>query len=281
MNRLEYLTALRRRLEEGGLAEDEINDALSFYEEIFLDAGSAHEAETAANLGTPEELANKILQDSGIHAQGDAVFQMESATDPSAAQSAEPDSRPQSGSLAKLIVLIITSPIWFSIMCALAAVALAILAALISIIITVFVVGFSLTIGGIDNKAGLIKVLDANGAVMSVMDKDGIMTNGKYTCGSDAFGRYAEISGGEIKLMKADKTVIGEMFARSDNVLILQAGDVEIRILKDTKECYIDADTFGVNGSAGLTGRVEYSDDTYADYVGGILVGGKSKEGDF
>ena len=141
--------------------------------------------------------------------------------------------------------------------------------------------GGTLTIGGIDNKAGLIKVLDANGAVMSVMDKDGIMTNGKYTCGSDAFGRYAEISGGEIKLMNADKTVIGEMFARSDNVLILQAGDVEIRILKDTKECYIDADTFGVNGSAGLTGRVEYSDDTYADYVGGILVGGKSKEGDF
>ena len=50
MNRLEYLTALRRRLEEGGLAEDEINDALSFYEEIFLDAGSAHEAETAADI---------------------------------------------------------------------------------------------------------------------------------------------------------------------------------------------------------------------------------------
>ena len=141
--------------------------------------------------------------------------------------------------------------------------------------------GGTLTIGGIDNKAGLIKVLDGNGVVLSVMDKDGIMTNGKYTCGSDAFGKYAEISGGEVKVMKADKTVIGEMFARSDNVFILQVGDVEIRILKDTKECYIDADTFGVNGSAGLTGRVEYSDDTYADYVGGILVGGKSKEGDF
>ena len=141
--------------------------------------------------------------------------------------------------------------------------------------------GGTLTIGGIDNKAGLIKVLDGDGAVLSVMDKDGIMTNGKYTCGSDAFGKYAEISGGEIKLMKEDKTIIGEMFARTDNVFILQVGDVEIRILKDTKECYIDADTFGVNGSAGLTGRVEYSDDTYADYVGGILVGGKSKEGDF
>ena len=112
--------------------------------------GNTHSHTTVSDgVFTPEELANKILQDSGIHAQGDAVFQMESATDPSAAQSAEPDSRPQSGSLAKLIVLIITSPIWFSIMCALAAVALAILAALISIIVTVFVVGFSLTIGGI------------------------------------------------------------------------------------------------------------------------------------
>ena len=77
MNRLEYLTQLRRSLEDGGLAEDEINDAMGFYEEIFLDAGAAHEAETAANLGSPEELANKILQDSGIHPQGDSVFQME------------------------------------------------------------------------------------------------------------------------------------------------------------------------------------------------------------
>lgn len=74
MNRLEYLTQLRRLLEDGGLAEDEINDAMGFYEEIFLDAGAAHEAETAANLGSPEELANKILQDSGIHPQGDSYF---------------------------------------------------------------------------------------------------------------------------------------------------------------------------------------------------------------
>ena len=36
MNRLEYLTQLRRLLEDGGLAEDEINDAMGFYEEIFL-----------------------------------------------------------------------------------------------------------------------------------------------------------------------------------------------------------------------------------------------------
>ena len=59
MNRLEYLTQLRRLLEDGGLAEDEINDAMGFYEEIFLDAGAAHEAETAANLGSPENFAGQ------------------------------------------------------------------------------------------------------------------------------------------------------------------------------------------------------------------------------
>lgn len=127
MNRLEYLTQLRRSLEDGGLAEDEINDAMGFYEEIFLDAGAAHEAETAANLGSPEELANKILQDSGIHPQGDSVFQMEAAADPSQARDTD-NNVPQNGnSLSKLLVIIITSPIWFSLMCAFAAIALAIL----------------------------------------------------------------------------------------------------------------------------------------------------------
>ena len=123
MNRLEYLTQLRRSLEDGGLAEDEINDAMGFYEEIFLDAGAAHEAETAANLG--------------------------SAADPSQARDTDNNVPHNGNSLSKLLVIIITSPIWFSLMCAFAAIALAILCALLSIIIAVFATGFSLTIGGI------------------------------------------------------------------------------------------------------------------------------------
>ena len=151
MNRLEYLTQLRRLLEDGGLAEDEINDAMGFYEEIFLDAGAAHEAETAANLGSPEELANKILQDSGIHPQGDSVFQMEAAADPSQARDTDNNVPHNGNSLSKLLVIIITSPFLISrfFMSSFAAIALAILCALLSIIIAVFATGFSLTIGGI------------------------------------------------------------------------------------------------------------------------------------
>ena len=47
----------------------------------------------------------------------------------------------------------------------------------------------------------------------------------------------------------------------------------------NTGEVYVDCQSFGVNGYNGFTGTVEYSDGTYEDYVGGLLVGGKSKEG--
>ena len=74
---------------------------------------------------------------------------MEAAADPSQARDTD-NNVPQNGnSLSKLLVIIITSPIWFSLMCAFAAIALAILCALLSIIIAVFATGFSLTIGGI------------------------------------------------------------------------------------------------------------------------------------
>lgn len=36
--------------------------------------------------------------------------------------------------------------------------------------------GGTLTIGGIGNIAGIIKVLDGNGAILTIMDKDGILT---------------------------------------------------------------------------------------------------------
>ena len=39
MNKREFLTKMRNRLEQFGLPHDDINDALSYYEEIFLDAG--------------------------------------------------------------------------------------------------------------------------------------------------------------------------------------------------------------------------------------------------
>jgi len=65
MRRLEYMTILRQKLIDGGLSNDEVNDALEFYEELFLDGGYENEEKTAQNLGDPEKLAAQILAENG------------------------------------------------------------------------------------------------------------------------------------------------------------------------------------------------------------------------
>ena len=79
--------------------------------------------------------------------------------------------------------------------------------------------GGTLTLGGRDNKAGIMKILNSSGAVMTTLDKDGILTNGRYTCGSDEFGRRAEISEGEIKIMDKSGNTVGRIFAVSNDIL--------------------------------------------------------------
>lgn len=138
--------------------------------------------------------------------------------------------------------------------------------------------GGTLTLGGRDNKAGIMKILNGSGAVMTTLDKDGILTNGRYTCGSDEFGRRAEISDGEMKIMDKSGNTVGRIFAVSNEIFKIGTENALFRMFK-TGEVYVDCQSFGVNGYNGFTGTVEYSDGTYEDYVGGLLVGGKSKEG--
>ena len=58
---------------------------------------------------------------------------MEAAADPSQARDTDNNVPHNGNSLSKLLVIIITSPIWFSLMCAFAAIALAILCALLTV----------------------------------------------------------------------------------------------------------------------------------------------------
>lgn len=138
--------------------------------------------------------------------------------------------------------------------------------------------GGTLTLGGRDNKAGIMKILNGSGAVMTTLDKDGILTNGRYTCGSDEFGRRVEISEGEMKIMDKSGNTVGRIFAVSNEIFKIGTENALFRMFK-TGEVYVDCQSFGVNGYNGFTGTVEYSDGTYENYVGGLLIGGKSKEG--
>lgn len=61
MNKVEFLSALRRKL--AGLPPEERQNAMQYYEDYFADAGPEHEAEAIAGLGSPEAVAQAILND--------------------------------------------------------------------------------------------------------------------------------------------------------------------------------------------------------------------------
>lgn len=60
MDKSEYLAQLRTRL-AGRMGEEELNNALSYYEEYFEDAGCDHEQEVIEHLGSPEAVAAQVL----------------------------------------------------------------------------------------------------------------------------------------------------------------------------------------------------------------------------
>ena len=61
MTRTEFLAALEQLL--ASLPDDERKDALAYYEDYLDAAGPEHEAQAIAELGTPEEVARKILDE--------------------------------------------------------------------------------------------------------------------------------------------------------------------------------------------------------------------------
>lgn len=64
MTKYEYLAELERLL--SALPEQDRRDAMNYYEEYFVSAGPEKEAESIHELGTPQEVARKILEEAGI-----------------------------------------------------------------------------------------------------------------------------------------------------------------------------------------------------------------------
>lgn len=117
MKRLEYMTILRQKLVDGGLGNDEINDALEFYEELFLDGGYENEEKTAQNLGDPEALAQQILAENGAVGFVRPEYKMEDAIDNRGQQPTPPPQTdyniaPDNRNIAAIVLILVTSVIW-------------------------------------------------------------------------------------------------------------------------------------------------------------------------
>ena len=65
MTKYEYLAELERLL--SALPEQERRDAMNYYEEYFVSAGPEKEAEAIHELGTPQQVARKILEEAGVN----------------------------------------------------------------------------------------------------------------------------------------------------------------------------------------------------------------------
>lgn len=144
--------------------------------------------------------------------------------------------------------------------------------------------GGTLELGGENNGDGVARVLDGNGNEIVRLDNKGVYASGKYVCNSDEYGRSVEISEGEYKIISKSGKIVTKIFAVSDDIVRIEAGnngDTFIRLMGNSKSIYIDAETFGVNGFPGKTGRVEFSDGTYLTLHGGVITGGNAQGGAF
>ncbi len=78
MNAYEYLQVLRAAL--AVLPDDEINSAMRYYEDYFLDAGDENAAQVIEQLGPPEQVAEAILRDyTGVARRRPERFEEEKA----------------------------------------------------------------------------------------------------------------------------------------------------------------------------------------------------------
>ncbi|MCR4638291.1 DUF1700 domain-containing protein [Ruminococcus sp.] len=144
MNKLEFLTRLRNSLERGGMPVEDINDALTYYEEVFMDAGFGKEEETAASMGMPEDVAVNILRESGITPPPPPVPQ-------NIAAAPQPKKKKPSGGAiaASIIIGVLTFPIWLPLLIVAVVMLFVIIVVLFSLVIAFIAAGIGLIFGGI------------------------------------------------------------------------------------------------------------------------------------
>lgn len=153
MNKLEFLTRLRNSLEKGGLPKDDINDALTYYEEVFLDAGFGKEEETAASMGSPEDVAVNILRESGIHVNPAPVMPPQDSNGQNFSNNsiaAQPVKSVSAGRwLLRVFLAVITFPIWLPILIIICALLFALIVVVFSLVFAAAVTAIALIAGGI------------------------------------------------------------------------------------------------------------------------------------
>lgn len=155
MNRDEFLRQLEGLL--SGISEEERADAMAFYRSYFEDAGEENEASIIEELESPQKVAESIFKNMGIDGNGsyynafanrDAEYYRNvNETTQNLAQETKKKTNTTTIVLG-VIVAILTSPIWLTLLAVLASLLLALVSVIFGIAIAVVAVMMALVIVG-------------------------------------------------------------------------------------------------------------------------------------
>lgn len=141
MTRIEFLNELSRKLK--GLTQEEINNVLSYYDEVFLDAGVENEKETAEKLGNIDDIARQILIDNNVAPDGEAEYFVQNNV------SAQGTKAKSNNIAIKLLILVLTFPIWLPVLVAVVSTLFGLLVAAAAIVFALIVAGVACVVSGI------------------------------------------------------------------------------------------------------------------------------------
>ncbi|MDE6149382.1 MAG: DUF1700 domain-containing protein [Ruminococcus sp.] len=157
MKRIEFITELSRKLYK--LPKEELESVLSYYDEIFLDAGIENEEETAEKLGNIDDIIRQILVENNIEPDGKPEYyvdsskqnQQKSNTYQPKNESSDFNNKPKSGmsAAAKILIAVLTFPIWLPVLIVIVSLAFALLVTVIAVAFAFAVAGVSCIVVGI------------------------------------------------------------------------------------------------------------------------------------
>jgi len=193
MNRNAFLKELRRELDV--LPFEERENAVTYYEEYFDEAGPAQEQETIAGLGTPAEIAAELKV-------GYAVNQ--------------PPKTPREGAVKvwMIILAIFAAPFALPLAIALAAIIFSLFIVIISVIFSIGVTAFALILSGIviiiagfaviaASPATTLFFLGSGAAILGIGALFGYCT---YIVATKLMGAFARLLGRILDKVKARKS---------------------------------------------------------------------------
>lgn len=134
MNRNDFMEAVRAKL--AGLSEEDINEALEFYDEAISDRidDGLTEDQAVAAVGTPEEIADKILMDTPL---------------PKLVK-AQAKAKPSKGfRVWEIVLLILGFPLWFPLLLTAGILALTVVIVMAVLVFAFFIVIVALGIVGV------------------------------------------------------------------------------------------------------------------------------------